>query len=297
MTPEEKHILEVQAKLNRIVSDRIKARKPLVDKRAEWVNNQSRVRPQTKKEAIKAHAQINPISTIKPCQPHFNNNSKSLDKIPMVENNQIIETYSTESEIKLKRWEGETVCVIASGPSLTVEDCNEVKRRAWKTIAINDSYKIAPFSDVLYACDGSWWDVHVHEVKKNFINELWTQDKHAAKAYNLNYIKSENKQGLSLKDVIYQGANSGYQCTNLAYLWGAKRIILLGLDCSPDKNGKTHWFGKHPRPLSNTHPFERWKTAFNKIAEDLKKVNIEVINASRRTALTCFPNIYLENIE
>lgn len=294
MTPEEKHILEVKNKLNKLVVDSIKSRKPLVHKRYELANT----KPQSKKESIKAHAHIDVLRTITPYQPFFNNKSKSIKvNKDMLEKNEISHTGSTDSDIATKRWEGETVCIIASGPSLTVEDCNEVKHRGWKTIAINDSYKIAPFSNVLYACDGSWWDVHINEVKKNFTNELWTQDKHAALTYNLNYIKSENKQGLSLKDVIYQGANSGYQCTNLAYLWGAKRIILLGLDCSPDKNGKTHWFGKHPKPLSNTHPFERWKTAFNKISEDLKRVNVEVINASRKTALTCFPNIFLENID
>lgn len=191
------------------------------------------------------------------------------------------------------RWYGETVCIIASGPSLTRDDCDFVKTQGWKTISINDSYKVAPFSDVLYACDNSWWKVHHETVKLNFKGELWTQDKNAAEKYNINYIPSIGKPGLGLGSTIHQGANSGYQSANLAFLWGANRIIFLGLDCSPDKNGKTHWFGLHGPGLSNSHPFERWIKNFETLANDLEKQNVEVINASRETSLTCFKRKFI----
>jgi hypothetical protein len=199
------------------------------------------------------------------------------------------------SILSKEKYKDKTVAIIASGPSLTKDDCDLIKSYKWPTIVINDSYRIAPFADVLYACDGSWWDVHYPRVKEDYSGELWTQDKNIANKYNINYVKSANKAGLGVDNIIHQGANSGYQCINLAYLWGAKRIVVIGLDCSADPSGKTHWFGLHQVGLSNSHPFSRWISSFNVLATDLKKHNIEVINASRRTSLTCFDRRALED--
>lgn len=214
---------------------------------------------------------------------------KSVDKVVPREKIQ----YNTSRN----RWKGETVCVIASGPSLTREDCDEVYKRGWKTIVINDTYKMALFADAMYACDGTWWNVHHQGVKDNYYGETWTQDKPASEKYGLNYVQSVNRPGLGTGEMIHQGANSGYQCINLAYYWGAKRIILLGLDCSPSPDGKKHWFGDHPKGLSNNQPFERWVLNFKKLADDLALLKIDVINASRRTALGCFKQIFLEDID
>ena len=56
-------------------------------------------------------------------------------------------------------WPDATVVCIGSGPSLTAEDVDYCRGRA-KVIAINNAYQLAPWSDVLYACDGAWWDWH-----------------------------------------------------------------------------------------------------------------------------------------
>lgn len=279
-------------KVARIIAERKQQR---AERRAKIAELHPQPELPTKKEEIK---QLSKIKTPKPEKKEIKPVEKKTTLAIVPDKNGLsVKNVVIQDTIKTGRWKGETVCVIASGPSLTKEDCDEVQRRGWKTIAINDTYKMAPFAEVMYACDGSWWNVYAEEVKKNFKGEMWTQDKNAAQKYNLFYVKSENKQGLSLQNVIYQGANSGYQCTNLAYLWGANRIILLGLDCSPDAKGKTHWFGNHPKTLSNAHPFERWKSAFNKMSTDLTTQGVEVINASRRTALTCFTRKFLEDID
>lgn len=190
----------------------------------------------------------------------------------------------------MPRWEGSTAVIIASGPSLTVEDCELVK--AWQgvgrhAIAINTSYQRAHWADVLYACDGHWWDHHIKQVEKTFLGELWTQDHRAARQHGLHYILSERKDGLSRVDgVIHQGSNSGYQSINLAYHWGVKRMLLLGYDMS-DHGSQTHWHQPHAKFMVS--PFDRWLVYFEKLARDLKDDGIEVINCTRRTAMKCFP--------
>lgn len=193
-------------------------------------------------------------------------------------------------------WKGDTVVIIASGPSLTEAQCEYV--RDWresgggKVIAINTTHRRAPWADVLYACDGGWWKYHNAEVRRTFKGELWTQDEAAAKAYGLHCIRSVRGVGLSrdLKEV-YQGGgirgagNSGYQAINLAYHWGVKRIVLLGYDMKLGDHGLKNWH--EPHVLTVVSPYESWVINYKPLAIDLG-TEVEVVNATADTALTCF---------
>jgi len=200
------------------------------------------------------------------------------------------------------RWHGATVVCIASGPSLTRADCDraaEAQARApeeVRIIAVNDNWKMCPTADVLYACDSPWWKYNIDDVRKSGIaSELWTQDEDAAKAYGLNRIRAWSKPGLSREpDTIHHGANSGYQAVCLAYVWGAARVVLLGFDCQYT-GGQRHWFGDHRRGLNNATGLGCWPKNFGKMSEDCKEVGLEVINASRQTALKCFPRMTIED--
>lgn len=151
------------------------------------------------------------------------------------------------------------------------------------------------FADALYACDEQWWHVHAQKARSAFQGECWTQDERAAAKHNINRIKSENLPGLGRYDVIHQGGNSGYQAINLAYLWGAQTIIMLGLDCSKSPDGQAHWFGQHGPELTQQQPYDIWQARFPALAQELKDDGVRVLNCSRQTALTCFERMTLEN--
>ena len=87
--------------------------------------------------------------------------------------------------------------------------------------------------------------------------------------------------------------NSGAACIRLAAMAGARRIVLLGYDCQKT-GGKSHWHGDHPWPLGNAGRADRWRERFGRLAVDL--TNVEVINCSRHTALTCWPRAKLEDV-
>jgi hypothetical protein len=186
------------------------------------------------------------------------------------------------------------VCVIASGPSLTQADCDALAATDWKFIVVNDSWRRAPFADVLWGCDGAWWDVHYQTVKKEFKGERWTQDLKAAERYDISRIGSVNKPGLGRHGILHQGGNGGYQAINLAWHWGAAKIFLLGLDCKPAQDGKAHWFGQHEHGLSKIQNYKFWNDSFPKLAADLRQEGLEVINLTRDTALMCFTRMPLE---
>lgn len=198
-------------------------------------------------------------------------------------------------------WQG-TVVILASGPSLTEAQCEHV--RDWhqsgggRVIAINHTHRRAPWADVLYACDGSWWRYHYAEVRRVFKGQLWTQDAHAAKTYNIHHIVSERGVGLSRDPkVIYQGGgvrgagNSGYQAMNLAFHWGVKRIVLLGYDMKIC-DGKKNWH--EPHVLATVSPYESWVRNYIPLAVDLDAEGVTVVNATPGTALDCFQKVRIE---
>lgn len=180
------------------------------------------------------------------------------------------------------------------------------KRLNLKTIVINDNYLLAPWADVLYACDPKWWKWHIEEGDKHykgddtkqlleeFKGKKVTQDVKAAKEYNLNYIKSSPNVGLSTDPtVIHQGHNSGYQAINLAYNMGAERILLIGYDMKFADNGQAHWFGDHPDKVRSG--YKAWLTLYGTLAAHAKELNLEIINCTISTALNCFPKMSLES--
>lgn len=197
---------------------------------------------------------------------------------------------------KLLDWAGQTCVVLASGPSLTDEQLAVVadSRARPRVIAINTTFTRMPFADVLYAGDFLWHKVNNAAYRKSFRGDVWTCDRTAAERYGLNWVKGVNALGLGAGPHIHTNGNSLAQAINLAYLFGCRRILLLGADMKLGLNGERHWHPDHPSPLMQGQDFSGWIHKFNHLAVDLKKVECEVINCSPGSALTCFPMSAIE---
>lgn len=153
-------------------------------------------------------------------------------------------------------------------------------------IAVCTTFRKAPWADALYAADSRWWRVYGAEVERVCSGELWTC---AAKMVALNQIEVVEEPGLSTKPGrVNSGRNSGYQAVGLAYMWGAARIVLLGYDMQRGPNGETHHHGDHEGGLPNLGTMSEWARSFIQLGADLRARGVEVINATRRTAITCF---------
>ena len=74
---------------------------------------------------------------------------------------------------------------------------------------------------------------------------------------------------------------------------GAARVILLGFDCR-HSNGLSHWHGDHPNHLGNAGLTDKWLENYEKLKQDF--AHVDIINASRETAITCFPRARLEDL-
>ena len=75
-------------------------------------------------------------------------------------------------------------------------------------------------------------------------------------------------------------------------LFGAARVILLGYDMGCNGEQK-HWHPDHPTDLGNPleRNFKAWRENFERMA---REATVPIINATRQTALKCFPRMDLE---
>lgn len=190
-------------------------------------------------------------------------------------------------------WPESTFVCLGNGPSLTPADVESCRGRA-RVIAINDAHRLAPFADVLYACDGRWWDYYKGVPEFTGLKFGMTVKKD--KWPGVTRLEHMGREGLDPKG-IYDGTNGGYQAIQLAVHLGASRIVLLGYDMQPGKNGKDHWFGKHPAGVrSHQSPYDVFRAYFKGLVPRLKERGVEVVNCSRDTALTVFPRAALADV-
>ncbi|MCQ4370003.1 hypothetical protein [Enterobacter asburiae] len=167
-----------------------------------------------------------------------------------------------------------TFICVASGPSLTANDCALASGSGYPVIAVNSSWRAVPDCQHIYAADFAWWDQYHDSLTVSA--ERWTQSRRANSRYGVKLFRpSENGP-----------FNSGQRAIQLAAHLGAEKVILLGYDCTLE-NG-AHWHGSHPATMHNPVPREviRWHEDFSSLAGQLP--GVEIINASRHTALTCF---------
>jgi hypothetical protein len=190
-------------------------------------------------------------------------------------------------------WPDSTVAILATGPSLTQEDCDWIRGKC-RVVAINDAHRLAPWADVLYSSDRRWWSYYkgVPEFQglKFGIGSGVGKSNPFMKLAGVTVLRNSGYHGLQTKpDGLMNGRNSGYAAINLAVHFGAKRIILLGYNMSY-RGGKAHFFGDHPAPLPQSAGlYPGFRRNFETLVEPLKKRGISVINCTEQTSLMAFP--------
>lgn len=91
--------------------------------------------------------------------------------------------------------------------------------------------------------------------------------------------------------VLHTGGNSGYQAVNLAKLFGARRVALLGYDMR-FIGGRKHWHEDHRDRNPDERRLPLWAAEFETMLPDLG--DTEVINCTPGSAITCFPYADIE---
>lgn len=185
-----------------------------------------------------------------------------------------------------------TIVCLASGPSLTPEDVAYCRRKA-PVIAVNETHQLAPWADVLYACDAKFWQAY--EGVPEFAGIKFALQKPAGMWPRVTVLDNTGDHGIETDPSgVRNGRNSGYQAINVAIHLGARRVLLLGYDMQMSGT-RRHWFGSRPNKLNEDSPYQTFLMAFASMVAPLKALGVEVINCTRGGALQCFPRMALRD--
>jgi len=190
-------------------------------------------------------------------------------------------------------WQGNTVVCVAGGPSAKEADLGLVKGKA-RVIVINESWRLAPWADMLYACDPKWWQLRAPK-SDEFKGIRVTQDLPLAlelKIKRVGLSHGKNEILIETPGLLGWGHNSGFHALNLAIQAKARRVILVGYDMSVAKG--VHWHGRHEN-LSNPdkRAVERWRLILDEQASLIRSLGVKVLNTSKDSALTAYPKVPL----
>lgn len=215
-------------------------------------------------------------------------------------------------------WVGETVVLIGGGPSLTQEQLDLVEiahsRKRVRCIAVNNAFLRAPYADVCYFADSHFWkwmtegiqvkDFPAEEVRRRFA--LFQGQKCSIQNSGANVTDEavhilrnkhfpQHGDGLSCEPTaLVTGRHSGFQALNLSVLAGALKVLLVGYDAKRSQDGRSHWFGEHPRVTPNDG-FSAQCRSFSKALPAIKASGVTVLNCTPGSAIDAFPKVSLSD--
>ena len=125
--------------------------------------------------------------------------------------------------------------------------------------------------------DAMWWQAYGSDAQNKFEGEKYT---------------ISDGTGIAKRVSLGKAKNSGAGAILFAQKLGAAEVILIGYDAAKD-GGKAHWHPDHIKGLPNAGVSHLWPDQFKELKNQLK---INVVNCSRRTAITVFKTKPLEEV-
>lgn len=188
-----------------------------------------------------------------------------------------------------RMWEGRTIAVLASGPSMSQDVADRV--RGLPTIVVNETWRLAPWADVLFASDLQWWRAR-REALEGFTGiRICSQP--GRDISGVHRLRITGHDGYDPdRSCIRFGGNSGYQAVHVAIHTGAARVILCGFDMHT--RGGVHWHGNHTGDLRN--PTENRMTRWIKRFRGLNGHGAQIINCTPGSALPWFEMADLDEV-
>jgi len=193
-------------------------------------------------------------------------------------------------------WRDECAAIVASGPTIKKMDLDCLRDRI-HVLVIKETWKKCPWSEILYGCDGPWWN-HNKGVSEFKGIKLSHAPQTTMQYKDIHRIKIEMVDEILIEEplLVGNGGNSGFQALNLLVQFGVKNIILIGFDLH-DRGG-VHWYGRNTAPGMNNpmkSNFDRWRRGFEAVKRKLKELEIEVVNSSPESDLHTFKKQNLED--
>ena len=194
-----------------------------------------------------------------------------------------------------KVWEDGTAYIIGGGPSVKNENLDLIKNK--HIIGVNNAYLLGDWVDVGWFGDKKWIRWHAENWRKfpgikascNAAHEVITMH-----GEWIHFLARGNAVGIdTTPGFVSWNHCSGSSAINLAYHLGAARIVLIGFDMH-DVDDQKNWHEDHKD--NGKAPYQRFLSCFGDIAKDAKELGVEIINATKDSAIKNFPYYPIEDL-
>lgn len=162
-----------------------------------------------------------------------------------------------------------TAVLIASGPTLNVDDIGYVKGKA-HVFAIKDNWQLAPWADELVSAEIRWWEFYWDQVK-DLPARKWGSK------------RSAKKFGINRQNMNRRIPTSGHAALKIATKMKFNRVLLVGYTMGKF-NGDNHYYMNRPySPPANGMPdFKSW---IMKLMDIVNDSDAEIINCTQGSFL------------
>lgn len=187
-------------------------------------------------------------------------------------------------------WVGEAVFIIGGGPSVKGFDFDRLRGR--RIIAVNNAgLDLVPWADVLFWADKRWLDWNVHRLGEHTGQyKVSRKLPHIPTGHDIKVLRFKPRRLSHLPDAV-GGWCGGSSAINLAHLFGARVIVLMGFDMRPG-----NWHDDHKLPPIDGQHREKFIPVLEAMEPELRACGVVVINTNPRSALRCFPFADIEEL-
>ncbi|PSJ55766.1 hypothetical protein [Pseudaminobacter soli (ex Li et al. 2025)] len=180
-------------------------------------------------------------------------------------------------------WSGETVVILAGGPSVLDLDLSLLLGH--RVIAINSAWKLYPLADVLFFADGRWYD----RFKPMGFSGLCVTTGSVSDPAVVHLAKVAPTRLATLRGELALNRSSVTGAINLAVHFGAGKIVLLGVD-GKFVDGRRHGHDDEYPWHYVARSYEDQTAEFRQVAPSIP---VPVINCSPVSNLKVWPRMSL----
>jgi hypothetical protein len=199
-------------------------------------------------------------------------------------------------------WPDSTVYIIGGGPSVANHDLSRIHDK--RVIGVNQAYKLGPWVDVVWFGDKQWYPSQMPVILdyRGLIVTCAQEARHSKRWKRVRWVGRSKASGIETRhfkrNSIAWNGNSGASAINLAYWFGAKRVVLLGFECKI-QGEQTHWHNDYEvkKDKGNlVNPYRNYLKHWGQIARDAKACKLEILNATPDTAIEEIPQVRFEDV-
>lgn len=177
-----------------------------------------------------------------------------------------------------RKYPNSTCLIVGGGPSLKGFDLSPA-RLAGFTIAVNNAYRLVPHAEVLFFGDRRWFRWHEAEVMA-WPGQVITS---SAAVFNTGKVQRMGKlydKPISDDRSRLVGIDSGCQAVNLAYHFGARKIVLAGFDMDFAEDGSSHFHNDHQTPSDRKNYVDKFTPQYPPLIAALAERGVEVVRCT-----------------